>query len=188
MTFEPYEPVELVIKVEQNKREVENFCDRIKLGLKLRGGEYKREIILSDHFSEDGIYRLHNSCDCFVSTSFGEAWCVPAFDAMGFGKTPIVPKWGGYKEYMSDEQGWLVPVREEPCYGVVDSFDDLYTSNECWGNVSIPDLCLALRQAYENKFVKENKAVAGMDKVYGFGYETVGAKINDCLKSSGEKT
>ena len=37
------------------------------------------------YISEEDIYSIHSSCDCFVMPSYGEAWCIPAFDAMGFG-------------------------------------------------------------------------------------------------------
>lgn len=187
--FESYEPVELLIKTEaspgltanETRYELEKYCDDIKRGLKLRKNDYKNEIIIADSLPEEGIYRLHTSCNCFVSTSYGEAWCVPAFDAMGFGKTPIVPNWGGFKEYISEENGWLVPVNQECVFGIQESFENLYTAKETWSAVSIPDLCSALREAYEQKNLKEAKEENGLDTACRFSYEIIGEKLKRAL-------
>lgn len=186
--FRSTEPVELVIKSSQHgltpeelKFNLTKYCTEVKQGLKLNK-EYKKEILITNRLSDDSIMRLHHSCDCFVSASFGEAWCIPAFDAMGCGKTPIVTNCGGFKEYMSNEAGWLVNSIQEPVFGMnKESFSDLYTANENWNAVSIADLKRCMREAYELR--NESKAEFGINRVYDFGYENVGQHIKKVLQN-----
>lgn len=186
--FDPSEPVGLVIKTDGPESRARAFCDEIKRGMKLYGGRpeaYKEEILLTDRLTDDGILRLHASCDCFVSASHGEAWCLPGFDAMALGKTPIVPDWGGFREYISGESGWLVPCHEEPVYGVDDSFQDLYTGNETWAAVDIIQLRRCMREAYEEDSKREEKAAKGIERAYDFSHERIGAVLRGLLNGAG---
>jgi glycosyltransferase involved in cell wall biosynthesis len=87
--FSPEEPVELLIKTTpvgvRGAQEIAHQCNEIKQYLKLYPSieHYKQEIIIVDHWSDEKVAQLHNMCDCFVSASYGEAWCIPAFEALG---------------------------------------------------------------------------------------------------------
>lgn len=190
LEFRPHEPVELVIKTsisgksaEEARGDVEKFCRGMKDGLKLyrTAEEYKAETILTERYTDEAISRLHNSCDCFVQPSYGEAWSIPAFDAMGFGKTPILTNWGGSRGYMTEETGWLVPYRLEPVFGVTESFADLYTGNEYWASVDIGALRFAMRQAFEDRDVRKKKSAAGIKRAFDFSHEKVGQLMKEVL-------
>lgn len=193
LEFEVNEPVSLLIKVApkgaedewQTQQGVAFYCDSIKQGLKLFDdpGHYKKEIILAGRYSDQEMMRLHASCDCGVFPSHGEAWCIPAFDAMAMGKTPIVTGWGGFLEYMSNEVGWLVPASMEPAYGTqLDTFPDLHTSMEDWADIDIAGLRGAMRDAYERDDVRRFKALGGIDRAYDFTYDKVGKTILETLE------
>lgn len=183
--FDLNEPVSLVIKTTAKpgktdyatKEEVEQFCHFIKDGMKLypSSDHYKEEVVIVGRFSGEEILMLHESCDCFVSPSYGEAWCMPAFDAMGMGKTPIVTGWGGFTQYMDNECGWLVPYHYEQVFGTQnDTFTDIHTGREHWASVGIYELRHAMREAFENRELRKRKALNGKDRVYDFTYEKVG--------------
>lgn len=192
LEFTPDEPVQLVIKTGrpgQSEKELQKhlqvFCAEIRRGLKLyyHPEMYKTEFIIGQSLTDEEMLRLHSSCDCFVQPSYGEAWSIPAFDAMAMGKTPIVTACGGYLEYVSNDTGWLVPGTEEPVFGVEDTFGDLFTGHETWTAVSIPELRLAMRQAYEQREWRERKANAGIERAYDFSYEKVGSLMRRILES-----
>lgn len=187
--FHPTEPVDLIVKTIGNKEETQAFCDQIKVGLKMFPdlGYYKKEVVISDIVTDDSISRLHATCDCFVLPSYGEAWGIPAFDAMAFGKTPIVTNWGGFTEYVTNENGWLVDCHEIPVFGMKDTFPDLYTGRESWAAVSIRHLRSCMREAYANRALCRQKAAIGIKDAYNFSYKAVGSLLRKELESYEQK-
>lgn len=184
--FEPYEPVELVVKVhseEKNyKQNFMHFLRQIKENLKLKKTRYKNEILITEDLSEEDLMRLHATCDCFVSSSYCEAACLPALDAMGMGKTPIVPSWGGFLEYIDDTVGSLIPVKMGPAFGGNGSFDFMYTAEEDWAEIDIRALGKSMREVYENEELRLKKRNAGKEKVYQFDYKTIGNLMKKALE------
>lgn len=191
--FRPSEPVSLVIKAslpgaseEETAKHVDAMTNEIKRGLKLYvdNSHYSREIVITRRLTDEAMMRLHHTCDCFVQPSYGEAWSIPAFDAMACGKTPIVTACTGYLDYMTRDTGFLVPAKRTPVFGVQDTFRDLFTGNEDWWTVSIPALRLAMRQVYECAEVRRQHAEAGIERAYDFTYEKVGALMKQKLREA----
>jgi glycosyltransferase involved in cell wall biosynthesis len=187
--FDENEPVQLVIKATRpglspadTKQYLTNYCSEVKRGLKLH--TYKDEILVTDRLTEQGLMRLHSACDCFVMPSHGEAWCIPAFDAMAMGKTPIVTDWSGFKDYVTPETGWLVKHRMEPAFAAIETFDDLYTGKEAWASVDLYDLRRCMREAFEDGQLKAEKAFKGIEKAYDFSYAAVGRTMRELLNGN----
>jgi glycosyltransferase involved in cell wall biosynthesis len=190
--FDIGEPVSLVIKShkygmdpKECYRHIESDCNSIKKWLKLysKPEYYKREIIITDILTEEALCRLHATCDCFVLPSHGEAWCIPAFDAMCFGKTPIVTNDGGFKEFISNDNGWLVNCSQEQIMDGSSEIPELYTGRETWASVSVEDLRRCMREAYSNHKLRNQKSELGMARGYDFSYEFVGSLIKKELES-----
>jgi glycosyltransferase involved in cell wall biosynthesis len=190
--FDPNEPISLVIKAtrygvhpQQVLKELQEHCNKAKEGLRLhpRMSDYKPEILVPNVVDDETIYRLHNSCDCFILPSCGEAWCIPAFDAMGFGKTPIVTNWGGFTDYMNNDCGWLVNCYMQQAFGGIESMPSMYTGREKWAIVEIEHLRKCMREAYENEELRERKAEAGRKRVEDFSHEVIGSKLRKVLES-----
>ena len=190
--FDPSEPVQLVIKSSkpglapnQCKAEIEKVCQDIKRALKLHGGKtdlYKQEIIITERLTEQGVMRLHSSCDVFVQPSYGEAWSIPAFDAMAMGKTPIVTGCTGYLDYVSDATGWLVNCRPEPVFAADDTFADLFVGSETWSSADVMHLRQCMREAFVNRDLTKTKSTNGIAKAYDFSYKAVGQKLKEALE------
>lgn len=187
--FHSNEPVRLVVKTdcpgmgtEELRGNLTKLSADVRKGMKRGHEEHKEEVWLLDRLTDEGMMRLHATCDCFVLPSFGEAWCIPAFDAMAMGKTPIVPAHTGFLDYVSDKEGWLVPSREEPVFGVSEGPDDLYTGYETWGAVDLLALRRCMREAYEGKG-RAKKAAQCLEKAYLFSYEEVGAAMRKLLEN-----
>lgn len=191
LEFDPSEPVRLVIKTSKPGRspaecraEVEKVCADVKRALKLHGGRpdfYSPEIIITDRLTEQGMMRLHAAGDVFVQPSYGEAWSIPAFDAMAMGKTPVVTSCTGYLDYVSDETGWLVDCRQEPVFGVEDTFGDLFVGTESWSAVDINHLRRCMREAYANGAAREERGSNGIARAYDFDHEPVGLQLKEAL-------
>jgi glycosyltransferase involved in cell wall biosynthesis len=194
LEFDPNEPVSILIKSnrygmppEECAMEIKNVCNKIKLSLKKYKNieDYKEDLIITDYLSEQELYGLHRACDCFVMPSYGEAWSIPAFDAMGFGKTPICSNTGGMADYLG-EAGILVDGRWEPVSGMGDTFEDLFTGEENWYSVDINELKKAMRKMYEMRSERESDKYAkmkrsGLSQAMKYSHENVGKLIKELL-------
>ncbi len=150
---------------------------------------------ITDFLSDKKIDQLHMACDAFVSASHGEAIGLPAFDALGFGNPAILSNWGYYPEltyaqaskYWEPENhrfkhpgeidcGWLINGQLTPCFGMVDSFPDLYTGEESWFDPDICHLTECMKNAYHEW---QNgklyiKGEAAKKRISEFSYDKVG--------------
>jgi len=201
LEFRKSEPVTLVIKANLSgmpagecDKHVQEICVQIKRELKLYPNEddFLGEIIITQRFDEQKMMMLHNTCDCFVMPSYGESWCIPAFDAMAMGKTPICSQVGGMSEFIyrpAGEKGgglggWLVPTHTEPCFGMTadNIMPDLFQGNENWESISIRGLQRAMREAFEQEDKRKQRADIGIDRAYDFSYQAVGEQMKEALE------
>ena len=188
--FSINEPVSLLIKTnkyglapQECAEQVSELCTQIKTGLKMYRDihTYKREIILTGYIPEEELMRLHVACDCFVMPSYGEAWCIPAFDAMGFGNTPICTDVGGMSDFLSSFVGdLLVGGSLEVVCGMNDTFPKLCTGREYWHAIDVVDLRYKMRCMYENGD-KEGLKYHLAEHSLEYSYENVGTTMLEKL-------
>jgi glycosyltransferase involved in cell wall biosynthesis len=190
LAFDYSEPVCLIIKTNQggvNPTEVARRLEeeinivKNKLGISKK---YKKEIIITNSLSYQDIIGLHNSCDCFVAPSYGEAFCRPAAEAVVLGKTPIVNQNTGMKDYITDDNGFLVKSHRTPVIlnqRTLSEDFDIYNANEYWYKVDIYDLIEKMRMVYDMHQKQDSlllrKQQNGMSCLNNFSYESIGSKL-----------
>jgi len=188
LEFSPLEPVSLVIKTNQNgvdnevvRQRVNTEIKSIKEGLRLYRNleRYSKEILIIERLTEHDMCRLHTTCDCFVMPSHGESFCMPAIDALGFGKTPIVTNHTGMAEFVHNSNGWLIDSYKTPVLVTDPPFPDLYTGREFWHEPTIFSLRECMREAYSNHRLREEKSENGIDSIYEYSYPNIAKLIND---------
>jgi glycosyltransferase involved in cell wall biosynthesis len=187
-TFESYEPVSLILKVKKYGFDekglndyISKICADVKMSLRMYPdiSNYHREFIVSGNSSEDEIMSIHQYGDCYVSTSHGEGWNIPAFDAMAMNKMPIVPDQGGHKDFIEDgKTGHLVSCFNRICVCKDAAFPDLFTGRDFWVDVDEKEFCETMRFVYEKR--KTNKELA-FETARKFSYENVGAMMVEKL-------
>lgn len=215
LEFNLQEPVSLLIKASlpghspmEANRHLSKIIEDVKANLKLYpfSNLYHDEILITQHLTEQEMMRLHASCDCFVSPSFGEAWSIPAFDAMAMGKTPICTDVGGMHDFLlvkprmewDDEPfidyashhvepaqvaGWLIPSYPTPVFGMTEGFPPhLFIGDETWQDISIPHLRQAMREAYSDTKTRKEKAILGIERAYDYGRDILGVKMKKLLE------
>lgn len=165
---------------------------------------YPPIIAIANYLSDDKMDQLHAACDIFVSPSHGEAWGIPAHDAMLLGNPIIVSNWGAYPElaygqaesyWESSKQcfkhpgeiptGWLIDGQLTPCFGQMNSFPDLYTGEELWYDPNIEHLITCMKQAY-NEWQDGSLCTRGQvaaQRAKEFSYEKVGLVAKELLKT-----
>lgn len=187
LEFDPREPVDLVIQssirdlsAQESLAAIQSDILRIKQDLDIYRdlSYYKSEILLTEYLTEEEIYRLHSSCDCYVQTSYGEGWGLPIFTAMALGKTPISTDYGAVRDYLTNDSGWLVPGHMVP---VTSMHHQNYTGRQEWCEIDMRGLRRAMREAYENKALRSRKGRVGTERAYDFSYEKVGKHMKEIL-------
>jgi len=191
--FNGAEQVSLVLKLkkfgissQELRSHVTNISNQIKNELRIHKdlGSYKKEVIITESFTQDQIKSLHKSCDCIVSPSHGEGWSIPSFEAMCYGNTPICSNEGGPKEYIDElnkSTGTLINGVYDICNHSDPAFPDLFTGKELWFHPSEKEIKDAMRFYYENRNSTNKKD--GLEYGKQFSYENIGnmikEKIND---------
>lgn len=187
--FDPDEEVELMIKTsipgkspDETAKIVNEYIKEIKQGLKLYRNlnTYKKETLITASMKEEDLMRLHKTGDAFLCTSHGEAFCLPAADALGMGKPVIAHN----LDYIQHQYNGLIPYSDlSEVYGALDTFPDLLVGNELWDNVRVPSLQKQMRRLVEGKINGEYNKFSdnAMDSVYEMSYEKIGNKIKGLL-------
>ena len=190
LEFNLSEPVQLLIKTtpvglgDNPMQAVTNKIEKVKRGLRIYPDphSFKREFTVCGFANDAEVNSIHQSCDCFVSASHGEAWCQPAIDALGFGKVVIAPNWGGFTEYLTEKNSYVVGGSEDHTFENYDSLPSLYTGREKYFNISVSKLRQAMRDAYEKRDLNKKKIEQGKKDVQKFSYVEIGKKMKGLLE------
>jgi glycosyltransferase involved in cell wall biosynthesis len=140
---------------------------------------YPPVIFLTERLSEEDLMGLHTRGNTFCTTSFGEAWCIPAFDAMGFGNHVISSKTGGMEDFLQGySRGYLAAGQYSPVFGADLVFQDMNTGHETWFYVDISNFAAYMRMIY---LIENEKAEDETEHINQYSYESVGQKMKDAL-------
>lgn len=193
--FNPKEPVNLLIKVtvpgqppQESFKHTSAIIEDVKRELKLYDiKQYKNEILIMQDVTLEEQCRIHATCDCCLSPSFGESWDMTSFDAMAFGKTPICTDVGGMHDALTtllgDKAGWLVPGTPTAVFGMSQSsMPGMYCGDEEWVDIEIGGLRKAMREAVEDTKLRQQKAELGAERAYDFSHEAIGQRLKVLLE------
>lgn len=186
--FSSNEPVKLLLKAnkpglspDQTAKEIDDLCGIVKQNIKLN--RCPEIDVITNYLSEEDIYRLHTSCDCFVQPSFGEAWSIPCWEAMAFGKTPISTKTGGMSDYIINKRtGFLIDGQEECVIGYNETFSEFGKPQETWTNIDTLALQKKMREVYEMSDEQREQMITVSKKhIENYSYENIGNKMKELL-------
>ncbi len=111
---------------------VKEFIQRVKAGCRIPVEKMPPVLPVVSVLSDDQIRGLHTKCDVYVNSSRAEGFCLPAFDALGFGKTLITNNFGGMAEYASDATALLYGGCISNVYDMPHSDPFLYSGISRW--------------------------------------------------------
>lgn len=153
MEFDPREPVNLFIKTSKRDLEaIQTYFNHIKRGLKIRQN-YIEEIIITGTMPENDYLSVLSQVDCFVMPSRGEAGCIPSLEAMALGIPAI------WTDGIGIDHAIGMPVKsyDTPCFGAIETLQDLDTAEATWKEIDVIELAKSMRKMYENIIIKSNK-------------------------------
>lgn len=188
LEFSPTEPVELVIKTtpvgfSNPQQEIAGRVESIKKGLKLYKNlsTYKNEHIMCNFVGEDEILSLHQSCDCYVSASQGEAFNLSLADAFIAGNIAVTPDHSGL-DYVTQYNSYVVSSRVDSCFNALDTLPDLYSGRETWFVPSVLSLREGMRNAFTKKDLNRKKIERARMDIKQFSPQIVGLHYKKTLE------
>lgn len=188
LAFSINDPVILIIKTNGNPEQLQSFSDSIKKQLHI-GRPFKKELWVTHRMSDEELLAFHDGCDCFVMPSYGEAFCRPAAEALCLGKNPIINKNTGTKDFINNDNGFLVKSHKTPIvmeHHPIAGNTDYYNANQYWYQIDIYDLIEKMQQAFHmhkkdhESWIK--KSQLGINSKDNFSYKTIGQKL--CIQDS----
>lgn len=187
--FSPNEPVQLFVKTtpaglgDNPQQLINELVNKVKVGLKLYSdiGRYKREFIVPSYASDEEINSIHQSCNCYVTASHGEAFNIPLAEAMVAGSIVVAPNHSGM-EYITEKNAFVAKSYESTCFGAVDTISDLYTGHEWWYDVDVNSLRKCMRDAFEKRDLSRRKVEVARKDMQKFSYENIGKIYKEILQ------
>jgi len=110
-----------------------------------------------DNVPLDVLNKLYNSCNCFVSTTMGEAFNLGGIEAMSCGLPTLQTTKGGQTDYMTDANSFKIEKGELGYF----SNETLYEETK-WFKPEIKDIQKQLRYCFENQEEVKNKGKAAV--------------------------
>lgn len=186
--FHPSENVNLLLKLNipgKNSKEILTSFDEMNKGitdgLKIRKN-YKKIAVVTGMLDKTALASIMKQCHVFVCSSFGEAWCIPAMEAMALGLPVIYPDKTGMEDFCS---GWSVKTDETICHGAVDAIPEIYSSFDTWQEINIMDLMYIMRSSFEawsrmrDLFEVTQKKARRQASLYS--YENIGKTLKEAI-------
>lgn len=189
--FGPSDNVSLIIKVYDNQKSPEELKSELERNLEsckknCRLSDYPEVVFITDYFPNDQLMAFHKYCDCYVSSSFGEAWCYPISDALGFGSRVISSETAG-ASYMYYNTGCLIDLVmsgcTQPYHGELDCFHGYHTLLENCEQTDEIDFAEKMSNVYNqrNEFTKDNLSERNLNCLKGISHKNVGERMMEAL-------
>jgi hypothetical protein len=189
-TFRAGERVELIV---QSAQATSSACEVVQLSSGLPFNEMPTIRFSINRVSDEQIDDIHNRSNCYVTASRGEAWNIPAFDAMLAGHHIIAPSGLGSDEYLNQTSADRYRSTLAPAFGDVRLIPDPslptghararyygaqgLTVREDWREPDIAELGVLMRRA----FVQRPTLRVDYDIPERFGRHVVGQKLKTIL-------
>lgn len=111
---------------------IKDFVQRVKTACRIPVEKLPPVLPIVNIMTDAQIRGLHQKCDVYVNSSRAEGFCLPAFDALGFGKVLISNNFGGMAEFVSEQNALLYGGCISNVYDVPHGEPFLYTGISRW--------------------------------------------------------
>lgn len=184
--FRPEDRTLLVMQVWRNthapseQRVVQEMIGHIRQGLNF--APQPDVMLLGGRLDRGDVGGVYAGVDVHVSSSRGESFCLPVFEAAATGKPTIATAWGGMWNYLDSRSAFPVEYMMEPAHGVGGVWKH-YNGTQWWARASIKSLREQMRYAHENKEDAKQRGLRAMDVVMEkMTHPVVGRQMREILK------
>ena len=160
--FKPDEDVALILKVSQSnssltdlQAEIAFFVER-KAGLRIENAP--PVILINGFIPQREMPRLYATGDCFVLPTRGEGYGRPFLEALSCRVPIIATGWSGQRDFLSQENSYLVDYQLVP---VPDDVDIEVFAGHRWAEPDVSHLRQLMRHVYSHKHEALKRAERG---------------------------
>lgn len=126
-------------------RTIRGFIDEVRKGCRLPVAKYPPIYPMVEIIDDKDIHALHSTADCYVCSSRGEGFCIPAFEAMAHGTTVISNTWGGLSQFVNQNTALVYNGVMSHVFNMPHGDPMLYTGVERWFEPSTAEMCDLMR-------------------------------------------
>lgn len=184
--FRPEDRTLLVMQVWRNthapseQRAVQEMIGHIRQGLNFT--PQPDVMLLGGRLDREDVGGVYAGIDVHLSSSRGEGFGLPVFEAAAVGKPTIATAWGGMWDYLDNSSAFPVEYVMEPAHGVGGSWKH-YNGFQWWAKASIKSLREQMRYAHENKNEAKQRGLRAMDVVMEkMTHPVVGRQMKEILE------
>ena len=140
-----------------NEREkLQQYVQGVKTGMRLPAEGYPPVMLITKTLTDEQIKKIHATGDAYVCSSRGEGWCIPAFEALTYGKKLVTTLWGGMGEFAGTAAGvrrnvYPVSYSMEPLVGQAHPDPDLYTAFDLVAEASVSSMMSQMQETFNNR-------------------------------------
>jgi len=170
--------------------DIEQRVIGVRNNIKRNNNDYPKVMLVSNNLTEDQIAQIHIVGDVYLSTTRGEGWNLPAFDAALAGNHIIATNFSSHTDFIDTYDFFKyqiynrVSYQLENCHGA----GQLYTSNQKWASVNVQEFSTRMKMVYEDwqkngKITLQNRRddyVKYLKTQYS--YQQIGQKLLAILK------
>lgn len=185
--FSQREKVSLIIKVDQNNKQLKNIVEsQIK---KINRVFDPDMLLIMQDYPQFDCMGLHCYANCYIDVSYGKNWSYDAFDAMACGRSVIVPKSTCFTEFIDDSNGYILDIDTEPCYNNEDIWGGTYRCNQHWGRPLISSIKNTMRKVFQDRQTENSasKAEIGISNALRFDTMKLGGSLLEALNYAQKK-
>lgn len=154
---------------ENEQIQLQQYIQGVKAGMRLPQEGYPPVMLITKTLTDEQIKKIHATGDCYVCSSRGEGWCIPAFEALTYGKKLVTTLWGGMGEFTKkyDDLEWhasrweprqnvyMVKYSMEPLVGQTHADPELYTGFDLIAEPSVSSMMRQMKNAMEDRDMEE---------------------------------
>ena len=189
LAFQNDESVLLVLKgyvgmhsQQGDAQKVAGAVQEIKGAMRLP--KYPRIYITDTVMTEAGIQKLHKMGDCYLNTSRGEGWGIPAFEALCYGNELVTTHNTAMLDWANDENSHLVDSYLDSVHNMPHPDPALYTARENWYEPVIKSGAEALQNHFSS--MKRNIDTQQEALFAKFDPATIGQKLKEIINGQGQ--
>lgn len=158
------------------KEDIKAWKEELKLD------HYPKVFLCKKLLDTDSVFRLHQSANCFVTTTRGEGWQIPAVEAGLMGKPIIGIDKTGIFDYLPKEMYY--PCKTTLTQATEVSHIPYYTRDMKWLDINQNELSGNMMSVYTDQLKAKNKGLATQEFIReSFNYTTTGNMMRERLQT-----